>query len=119
MKGYEKMGIFLQLISLIFLVLFINMMVGLFKIRKILRENKDNPNLQGIAVINGEIKIIEKETMYTSAKTDDSIKSDCCGKMVKKSDVYRVVIENKEYYFCSWDCKEKFVTEKKTALQGV
>ncbi|OOB77143.1 MAG: hypothetical protein BEN19_02400 [Epulopiscium sp. Nuni2H_MBin003] len=99
-------SIFLQFIFLLFLVSIINSIIGMFRIRKILREHSDDPNIQGVAIVNGEVKIIQKDEVQS--KATEQVKVCCCDKMVDKTDVYRSVIGDEEYYFCSWECKEKF-----------
>ncbi len=99
-------NILLQFVFLVFLVGIINSIIGMFKIRKVLKEHKNDPNIKGIAIVNGEIKLLEKEN--GKALNTEKVNVHCCNKMVNKNDVYRSFIDGKEYYFCSWECMEKF-----------
>lgn len=32
-----------------------------------------------------------------------------CGEYIDKSKAYIAVVDGKRYYFCSWDCRQKFI----------
>ena len=36
----------------------------------------------------------------------------CCNKEIEKSEAYRIVKKGKEYFFCSWECREKFLRQE-------
>ncbi len=97
-----------QFFMLLFIVAIINSIIGIFRIRKVLKEHGDNPNIEGIAIVNGEVQVIEKEKKLQPELVITQVKADCCGKMIDKKDAYRSFIDDTEHYFCSWDCREKF-----------
>ena len=84
------------------------------KVGKIFKENKDNPNIEGIVVVNGEIKVIEKKILEEEKNQKIEMVIDpMCEKEIKKEDAYRVMIEQNEYFFCSWECREAFMKQHK------
>lgn len=106
--------ILMDIILIIGAISFFNLLIALFKVRKIMKMQKDNPNIQGISIVNGEVKIIEKgqmpeDMMNEKAPVEEMVIDPVCHKEVKKSDAYRVFKEGKEYFFCSWDCREAFL----------
>ncbi|PHV71728.1 hypothetical protein CS063_03990 [Sporanaerobium hydrogeniformans] len=104
------MELVLNIFVVIMLVSLFNLIRYMLKIRKILKMNKDNPNIQGISIINGEIKVIEK-IPTPSEITRELVVDPICGKEIEKTDAYRVMREGKEHFFCSWECRERFVKE--------
>lgn len=50
----------LNMILVIGLVSLFNLTRYILKVRKVVKKYKDNPNVEGITIVNGEIKIIEK-----------------------------------------------------------
>lgn len=71
--------------------------------------HKDNPNIKGISIVNGEVKVIEKAPdKIVQEKVIPKVIDPICGKEINKNEAYRVVKNNKEYYFCSWECREAF-----------
>ncbi|OON94211.1 MAG: hypothetical protein ATN31_04130 [Candidatus Epulonipiscioides saccharophilum] len=98
--------IFMQFILVIFFVGIVNSLIGFFKLRKVLKDNQDNPNVTGIAIVNGKIEIIEKKEELRNDNIQ--VKAYCCNKLINKEDAYRLVKGGTEYYFCSWECEEKF-----------
>jgi len=87
----------------------------LFKVRKMIKMHKDNPNIQGISIVNGEVKVIEKKPSEIQVIQEELPKviDEMCGKEVKEADAYRVVIDGKEHCFCSWECREAFINKEK------
>lgn len=91
-----------------------NLTRNLLKIRKIIKMHKDNPNIQGISIINGEVKVIEKKTQEApKTQTITLVTDEICQKQVNKEEAYRVVVDEKEHYFCSWECREAFIHKMK------
>jgi YHS domain-containing protein len=41
----------------------------------------------------------------------EMVKDAACGKHIEKSQAYQLYQEENTYYFCSWDCREKFIKE--------
>ena len=97
-----------------------NLILALLKVRKVLKMQKDNPNIQGISIINGEVKVIEKGQNLegvTEEKPKDMVVDTVCHKELKKEDAYRVFKDGKEYFFCSWECREAFLKENQEEKQ--
>ncbi len=78
-----------QIISQFFLMIMIlslvNMLYCAIKVRKIIKENKDNPNVKGITIVNGEISIIEETPQENPF--EETVKVICC-KVQKPVGVY-------------------------------
>lgn len=91
-----------------------NVVRYLLKIRKILKMNKDNPNIRGISIINGQIKLIEvKPSSDNAQQVIEWVTDPICGMQIEKKDAYRILKDGKEYFFCSWECREKFLQQDK------
>lgn len=101
------------LYSVLFLMLLsmFNLIRYMLKIKKVMKMNKDNPNVKGISIINGEVKVIENiPTIDVATPIEKELVVDeICGKKMEKKDAYRIFKNNKEYFFCSWECREKFL----------
>ncbi len=102
----------LNMFLVIILVSLFNLARYIFKIRKIMKMHKDDPNIKGISIINGEINIIAKnehseETQVNLIK--ELVHDPICGKSIEKREAYRILKEGKEHFFCSWECREKFL----------
>lgn len=98
----------INMILLIGLIGLFNLTRYWLKIRKLIKLYKDNPNVQGISIVNGEVKIIEKEEMQPNRETVEMVVDQMCGKSIKKDEAYRMVIDGQEHYFCSWECREAY-----------
>lgn len=103
----------LDVFLIMMLISLFNLVRYMFKIRKIMKMHKDNPNIKGISIVNGEIKVIENVpsdlNMSTEEKAKDLVTDPICGKEILKQDAYRIVKDGVEYFFCSWECREKFL----------
>ncbi len=111
----------LNIFLVIVLVSLFNLVRYILKIRKILKMHKDNPNIQGISIINGEVNIIEKSVQGEAVKNEVKKEMVCdpaCGKELEKKEAYRVVKAGKEYFFCSWECREAFLKENIAEGEG-
>lgn len=104
---------FLDMIIFIGILSLFNLLIYIYKVRKIIKMNKDNPNIQGISIVNGEIKIIEKQGPVVEKEPIEMVKDPVCGKEISKKDAYRVVKQGVEYFFCSWECREAFLKAQK------
>lgn len=106
----------LNMILVISLISLFNLTRYILKVRKVVKKYKDNPNIEGITIINGEVKVIEKnqsgEGKALQQPRIESVIDPVCHKEIAKTDAYRVVKEGKEYFFCSWECREKFFGQK-------
>ncbi|MBU3803578.1 MAG: hypothetical protein H9872_02305 [Candidatus Cellulosilyticum pullistercoris] len=109
MEFFFNMIVFIGMISLF------NLLRYLFKIRKIIKMHKDNPNIQGITIINGEVKIIERNPMAKEPvePVKERVTDVICGQEIEKEKAYRVVKGEKEYFFCSWECREAFLDKER------
>lgn len=103
----------LDVFLIMMLISLFNLVRYMFKIRKIMKMHKDNPNIKGISIVNGEIKVIEDVPSNLGVGTEEKIKDlvtdPICGKEILKQDAYRIVKDGVEYFFCSWECREKFL----------
>ena len=108
------------IVNMIILVGFIslfNFIRCMLKIKKIIRENKDNPNIQGISIVNGEVKVVEKKPqMPLKVETVPTVLDEICHKPIRKEEAYRVLVDGQEHYFCSWECKEAFMKKREEGL---
>ncbi|MEE1073225.1 MAG: YHS domain-containing protein [Cellulosilyticum sp.] len=103
----------INIILLMGIIGLFNLTRYLLKIRKIIKMHKDNPNIQGITIVNGEVKIIEKKSDVESIKVEVPKEIDpICGKEIDRAEAYRIVIDGEEYYFCSWECRDDFLKKK-------
>lgn len=89
------------------------------KIRKVMKMHKDNPNIKGISIVNGEIKVIEKDGEIASIPGQEptpaqieKVHDPVCGAELEKKDAYRIVKDGVEHFFCSWECREKFLASE-------
>lgn len=105
---------FFNMIVFIGIISLFNLMRYLFKIRKIIKMHRDNPNIQGITIVNGEVKIIEKNPMadVQVVPVKEMVTDAVCGQEVEKEKAYRIVKDEKEYFFCSWECREAFLKKR-------
>jgi len=110
------MDFMLNMFLVIVLVSLFNLGRYAFKIRKVMKMHQNDPNIQGISIVNGEIKVIEKN-VNTAEPIKELVNDTICGKELEKKDTYRVFKDEKEYFFCSWECREKFL-EQYTKEEG-
>lgn len=85
------------------------------KIKKVLNMHKDNPNVKGIMVVNGHVRVIEKkpgENLSSKAQQKVLIKDEVCQKQMSQEEAYCVVVDGKKHYFCSWECREAFLRKE-------
>ena len=103
----------LDIFLIMMLISLFNLVRYMFKIRKVMKMNKDNPNIKGISIINGEVKVIENVPNLSEIVQEEQVKDlvvdPICGKEIPKEDAYRIVKDGVEYFFCSWECREKFL----------
>ena len=90
-----------------------NVIRGFFRIRKILKKYKDDPNVEGITIVNGEVKVIQKNTKQAEEKVVkcEMVKDHINGQEIEKSKAYRVVREEQEYYFATWETRQAFLEQ--------
>lgn len=109
------MELLLNVFLFFMLVSLFNMIRYMFTIRKVIRMNKDNPKVKGISIVNGEVNVIEDEAFppIIQAEEKELVVDPICGKEVERKEAYRILKDDKEYFFCCWDCREKFLENTK------
>jgi len=56
-----------------------------------------------------------KKTQHTSKRLSGTmVKDEYCNTYLPKEEAIREVIEGKEYFFCSKECRKKFLEKKKS-----
>ncbi|MBP3888174.1 MAG: hypothetical protein J6F30_11135 [Cellulosilyticum sp.] len=102
------------MILLIGIISLFNLTRYIFKIKKLIKMHKDNPNIQGITIVNGEVKIIEKtpQSEKKESVVSNQVIDEICGKSIEENKAYRIVYGEKEHCFCSWECREAFIKKK-------
>ncbi|MGL4363464.1 MAG: YHS domain-containing protein [Cellulosilyticaceae bacterium] len=116
------MDIVMNILLLFMLLSLFNIVRYAFKVRKIIKMHKDNPNVKGFKIVNGEIQPIEVKaedivTPESEVKEEEIkiikevVKDPVCGNEVEKKEAYRILKNGEEFYFCSWECREKFLNE--------
>lgn len=107
------MAILGNLLMLLFLIGIFNFSIYAFKIRKIVKQHQNDPNVKGVKIVNGEVEIIEKDAVVLDAQIKEEIKDlvtdPICHEQVEKTKAFHVIRNNESHYFCSWDCREKFL----------
>lgn len=105
---------FLNMIIFIGVISLFNLIRYVFKVRKVIKMHKDNPNIQGVTIVNGEVKIIEKnaDAEGKHEESKEMVRDSICGKEIEKQQSYRVVKDGEEYFFCSWECREEFLKKQ-------
>lgn len=104
----------ISMILLIGVISLFNLIRYLLKIRKIIKMHKNNPNIQGISIINGDIRIVEKKPEPEFREQEKpTFKDEICGRLVKEEEAYRVLADGETHYFCSWECREAYIKKRK------
>ncbi len=61
--------------------------------------------------------IKEKESLQSvEQEYREMVIDPVCNKKIPKDDVYIAVIDDKRHYFCSWECRQKFIADRKKKL---
>jgi YHS domain-containing protein len=82
----------------------------MLKIKKLINQYKDDPTVKGISIVNGEVKIIQdKDIAPVAAVPKEVVIDPVCGAELEKKDAYRVLRNGEEFFFCSWECRQKFL----------
>lgn len=91
----------------------INFIFHMFRIRKIMRDNQNNPNIKGIKIVNGQVEVIEKDKEVFTAEVKEEVKDlvtdPVCNTEIERAKAYHMIKDEESHYFCSWDCREKFL----------
>ena len=100
------------LLAMVIIGLF-NLLRGFLRVRKILKKYKDDPTVEGITIVNGKVNVIRKQDQEAgnSGQVLEKVTDPICHQIIDKEKAYRVVKDGKEYYFCSWECREQFLKE--------
>ena len=112
----------------IFIVMFL---WGLFtftmyalRVRKTLRKYKDDPNIKGVHIVNAQVRVIKNDKDNDATEknqnvidgeikdeTKDMVYDSVCNEEIEKSEAYHIIRDGESHYFCSWECREKFLEE--------
>ncbi len=102
-----------NLFIIMFLFGLFNFTIYAFKVRSVVRKHKDNPNVRGVKIVNGEVEIIEDNENVLEAQVKEEIKDTVtdlvCNEEVEKAKAFHVIKNGESHYFCSWDCRDKFL----------
>ncbi|HOA81542.1 MAG TPA: hypothetical protein PKK61_10850 [Defluviitaleaceae bacterium] len=62
---------------------------------------------------NNNINPIDKELDIKAEKSVEveMVEDAVCGKLINKSKSYQLYHDDKLFYFCSWDCRQKYINE--------
>lgn len=105
------------IIAMLIIGLF-NFIRGVLRVRKILKKYKDDPTVEGITIVNGKVNVIRKGGQTVPKEEAKELVMDpICQKMLEKEKAFRVVKEEKEYFFCSWECREAFLKAQKGEVE--
>ncbi|HHX59731.1 MAG TPA: YHS domain-containing protein [Epulopiscium sp.] len=98
---------------IMFLVGLFNFTLYAFKIRSAIHKHKDDPNVKGVKIVNGKVHVIEEDMTILEAEIKEEIKvlvtDPVCNKELEKASAFHVIRNGESHYFCSWDCREKFL----------
>lgn len=104
----------LNIILVMILIGLFNLIRGILRVRKILKKYKDDPTVEGITIVNGKVNVIRKNGQAEAKEEVKEMVTDpICQKMIEKDKAFRMVKDDKEYFFCSWECREAFLNEAK------
>jgi YHS domain-containing protein len=64
-----------------------------------------------IAVLEAMNKQLQEQKLQQQAEADTAqmVKDDYCGRLVDKSKAYIIDTCDKYHYFCSWECRQKYL----------
>lgn len=92
---------------------FVNFIMYMFKIRQVIKKNQDNPNVKGVKIENGQVHVIEDDKTVFEAEIKEEVKTlvtdPVCHKDIEKSKAHHLIKGEESFYFCSWDCRQKFL----------
>ena len=106
-------GIFGNLFVMMLLLGLFNFIIYAFKVRKVVKKHQDDPNVKGVKIVDGKVEVIEKDATILDAQIKEEIKDmvtdPVCHAEIEKTKAYHVIRNDESHYFCSWDCREKFL----------
>ncbi|WP_058485081.1 hypothetical protein [Defluviitalea phaphyphila] len=98
----EIMTDILWMVALWWMISRIIAAIQIIRYQNILKNKKEMAN------VSKEEKKEQKEV-----ETLEMVQDAVCGKFIEKSQSYQLVTENGIMYFCSWDCRQKYIKEHK------
>ncbi len=103
-----------NIVVIMFLVSLFNFTIYAFKIRKVIKKHQDDPNIKGVKIVNGEVEIIGKDDptiieAQIKEEVKDLVTDPICEKELEKAKAFHVIRDGVSHYFCSWDCREKYL----------
>ncbi|TYO93912.1 transcriptional regulator [Desulfallas thermosapovorans] len=90
------MGVVESILNFLLIFLIIN---GIFNYMAISRARKQ---AQKIEEENAKLKLQVKEQI-------EMVTDNICGRTLPKSDAYVLAGDETRHYFCSWECREKYI----------
>ncbi len=116
-KGDILLAVIGNIVMIMFLVGLFNFTIYAFKIRNIVRQHKNDPNVKGVKIVNGQVHVIEDDINILEAEikeeTKELVTDPVCNKELEKVSAFHVIRKGQSHYFCSWDCREKFLESVK------
>ena len=110
------MDILIRAIHLYFIFMLgrfiLNLYIGSKKVSKA-NKNKEEDN-QNINNWHERVKKIKKELNML-----EMVKDEVCEAYLQREKAYQVVEDDKTHYFCSWECRQKYIEEKKKKNMAV
>lgn len=104
------METFYNAFKIFFVFIIAKNIVGIFMGMKMARKKKKE-NLKS------NIEDIKKEKKQEQKKVE-TVKGELCGTEVAKHEAYIVVKDGIRHYFCSWECRQKFISGKEQINHG-
>lgn len=102
-----------NLVIIMFLFGLFNFTIYAFKVRSVVQKHKNNPNVKGVKIVNGEVQVIEDDANIFEAQvkeeTKEMVTDLVCKKEIEKTSAFHVIRNSESHYFCSWDCRDKFL----------
>ena len=109
-KGIYYMEILTSILRITLIVFLFRAIVSIFAGIMVTKKMR-NLHAENTAEAGDNINTIE----VPEVDTVEMVKDDQCGTFVAKNNAYIVHIDNINYHFCSWECREKFL--KKEVVQ--
>ncbi|HHY81632.1 MAG TPA: hypothetical protein GX505_03005 [Clostridiales bacterium] len=91
-------------LGLLLLRIVMSIITGILINKKMQQIQKNNASIL-------EILYDQKVIQRNEAMNDEIVRDDYCGKMIEKRKAYIVSSGDHKNYFCSWECREKFIKE--------
>lgn len=109
LKGAFNMEILASILRITLVVFLfravVSIITGIMLTKKMRNVNKENITEAGEDTQINTIDVPEVNTV-------EMVKDDQCGTFIAKDNAYIVHIDNINYHFCSWECREKFLKKE-------